>query len=136
MPERIPTIGATASLAKRVTEEDVASFAAITGDFNPLHMDSEFASKSRFGERIAHGLLVAGLISAVLGTKLPGPGSIYLSQSLGFRKPVRIGDTITARVTVTDYDSERRIVTLETGCQNQDGVVVLTGEARLLLEEA
>ena len=128
------SIGETASLSKTVTALDIRTFAEVTGDTNPLHLDAEFARHTRFGERIAHGLLTAGLISAVLGTKLPGPGAIYLSQTLQFRRPVKIGDTITATVTVSEYDAERHVVTLETNCSNQDGVVVLRGEAALLLE--
>jgi 3-hydroxybutyryl-CoA dehydratase len=133
--ERSVSIGETASLTKTITEADISLFAGVTGDFNPLHVDGEFAKRTRFGERIAHGLLTAGLISAVLGTRLPGPGSIYLSQSLNFRRPVKIGDTVTATVKVSDYDVEKRIITLETSCYNQDGDVVLSGEAVLLLED-
>lgn len=136
MGERSLSVGQTASLTKTITEADISLFARVTGDFNPLHTNAEFAKTTRFGERIAHGLLAAGLISAVLGTQLPGPGSIYLSQSLKFHKPVKIGDTITATVTVSSHDAKKRIVTLETICHNQDGVVVLSGEAVLLLEEA
>lgn len=135
MRESTISIGDTASLTKTVSEADISLFAGVTGDLNPLHIDKEFAKKSRFGERIAHGLLSAGLISAVLGTRLPGPGSIYLSQSLNFHKPVKIGDTITATVKVSAYNEEKRIVTLETTCYNQDGVMVLSGEAVVLLEE-
>ena len=130
----VPAIGDRASLSKTITEADVTLFAGVTGDFNPLHLDAEYAKTTRFGGRIAHGLLTAGLISAVLGTRMPGPGSIYLSQSLVFRRPVRIGDTITATATVSSYDAEKRIVRLDTTCINQEGVVVLTGEAALLLE--
>jgi len=135
MGEESVSIGETAALTKTVTEADICLFAGVTGDFNPLHIDGQFAKRTRFGERIAHGLLSAGLISAVLGTRLPGPGSIYLSQSLNFHKPVKIGDTITATVKVTAYNEEKRIVTLETKCYNHDGVVVLSGEAVVLLEE-
>jgi len=130
----VPAIGDSASLSKTITEADLTLFAGVTGDFNPLHLDAEYAKTTRFGGRIAHGLLTAGLISAVLGTRMPGPGSIYLSQSLVFRRPVRIGDTITATATVSNYDAEKRIVRLDTTCINQEGVVVLTGEAALLLE--
>jgi len=135
MGEGVVSTGEMASLTKTVTEADIALFAGVTGDFNPLHIDREFAKRTRFGERIAHGFLSAGLISAVLGTKLPGPGSIYLRQSLNFHKPVKIGDTITAIVKVTAYNEEKRIVTLETNCYNQDGVMVLSGEAVVLSEE-
>lgn len=129
------SIGQRASFTKTVTEADISLFAGVTGDLNPLHVDKEFAKKTRFGERIAHGFLTAGLISAVLGTRLPGPGSIYLSQSLNFHRPVKAGDTITATVEVSTYNEEKGIVTLETNCHNQDGVVVLSGEAVVLLEE-
>ena len=135
MGQRSVSTGETASLTKTVTEADISLFAGVTGDFNPLHIDGEFAKRTRFGERIAHGFLTAGLISAVVGTRLPGPGSIYLSQSLNFHRPVKIGDTITATVKVSAYNEEKRIVTLETNCYNQDGVVVLSGEAVVLLEE-
>ena len=134
MGEESVSLGETASLTKTITEADIALFAGLTGDFNPLHLDKEFAKRTRFGERIAHGLLTAGLISAVLGTSLPGPGSIYLSQSLNFHEPVKIGDTITAAVKVSAYNREKRVVTLETKCHNQDGIVVLSGKAVLLLE--
>lgn len=135
MGGRPVSIGQRASFTKTITEADISLFAGVTGDLNPLHVDKEFAKRTRFGERIAHGFLTAGLISAVLGTRLPGPGSIYLSQSLTFQKPVKIGDTITATVEVTAYHKEKRIVTLETKCHNQDSVVVLSGEAVVLLEE-
>jgi 3-hydroxybutyryl-CoA dehydratase len=129
------SIGETASLSKTISEADIVLFAGVTGDFNPLHLDAEYAKTTRFGERIAHGLLTAGLISAVLGTRLPGPGAIYLGQTLNFRKPVKIGDTITATAKVSSFDPEKRIVKLETNCYNQDGVLVLGGEAVLLLEQ-
>ena len=135
MGARSISIGETASLSKTISEADIVLFAGVTGDFNPLHLDAEYAKKTRFGERIAHGLLTAGLISAVLGTRLPGPGAIYLGQTLNFRKPVKIGDTITATAKVSSYDPEKRIVKLETNCYNQDGVLVLGGEAVLLLEK-
>jgi len=129
------SVGETASLSKTISEADIVLFAGVTGDFNPLHLDREYAKTTRFGERIAHGLLTAGLISAVLGTRLPGPGAIYLGQTLSFRKPVKIGDTITATAKVSSYDPEKRIVKLETNCYNQEGVLVLAGEAVLLLEK-
>lgn len=128
------TPGQTATWTKTITEADVVAFAGITGDFNPLHVDREYAARSRFGERIAHGLLTAGLVSAVLGMRLPGPGGIFLSQTLQFLKPVRFGDTITARAEVTHWRAERRILTLRTTCSNQRGETVLDGEASLLVE--
>ena len=127
-------VGERASIGKEVTEDDITSFARITGDYNPVHIDPEFASTTRFKGRIAHGMLSAGLISAVLGTKLPGPGCIYLSQSLRFIRPVRIGDTLTAEVEVTDWNPTKRIIHLNTRCFNQAGEDVVTGEAVLLVE--
>lgn len=127
--------GQKATWTKTITEADVYAFAGITGDFNPLHVDREYAAGSRFGERIAHGMLTAGLISAVLGMQLPGPGGIFLSQSLKFLKPVRFGDTITAEAEVLSYRPERRILTLRTICTNQRGEAVIEGEAALLVEK-
>ncbi|MCG0278274.1 MAG: MaoC family dehydratase [Thermanaeromonas sp.] len=122
-------IGQKASLSKTITETDIYAFAGITGDFNPVHVDAEFAKKTIFKERIAHGLLTAGLISAVLGTKLPGPNSIYLKQELEFTAPVRIGDTITAEVEVLEKKPEKKILRLKTIAVNQKGDTVLRGEA-------
>lgn len=134
MPEFTP--GQKATFTKTITEADVSAFAGITGDFNPLHVDAGFARRSRFGERIAHGMLTAGLISAVLGMRLPGPGGIFLSQTLKFLKPVRIGDTITAEAEVVSYRQDKRILTLRTTCRNQDGLAVVEGEAVLLVDPA
>lgn len=127
-------IGQRASFTKTVTEADVTTFAGLTGDFNPLHVDAEYAGKSRFGQRVAHGIFTAGLISAVLGTKLPGPGGIYLSQQIEFLAPVFIGDTITATVEVSAWRPEKRIITLKTDAYNQAGKQVVTGQAVLLVE--
>ena len=127
--------GQRASMTKTITETDVYAFAGITGDFNPLHVDAEYARRSRFGERIAHGILTAGLISAVLGMRLPGSGAIYLSQSLKFLKPVRLGDTVTATAEVVAYRADRRILTLRTACTNQHGDTVAQGESVLLVDE-
>lgn len=121
-------VGDTAEMSKTVTEEDIVLFAKITGDYNPVHVSREFAEKTRFGERIAHGMLSAGLISAVIGMKLPGPGCLYLSQTLNFRGPVKIGDEITARVEVAEVISEKRL-RLKTECLNQRSETVLDGEA-------
>ncbi|MGZ8463687.1 MAG: MaoC family dehydratase [Candidatus Deferrimicrobiaceae bacterium] len=121
-------VGDTAELSKTVTEEDIVLFAKVTGDFNPVHVSEEFAKKTRFGGRIAHGMLSAGLISAVIGMKLPGPGCLYLSQTLNFRGPVKIGDEITARVEVAEVISEKRL-RLKTECLNQRSETVLDGEA-------
>jgi 3-hydroxybutyryl-CoA dehydratase len=128
-------VGDVAELAKTVTESDITLFAGVTGDFNVVHIDAEAAKKSVFGERIAHGMLSAGFISAVLGMRLPGSGSIYLSQTLRFRKPVRIGDTVTARVEVLEVIVPKRRVRLATTCRNQNGEVVVEGEALVMLEK-
>jgi len=128
--------GEQASFAKTVTEGDVTGFAGIIGDFNPIHVDAEYARKSRFGRRVAHGMLTGGLISAVLGNRLPGPGAIYLSQQLEFLAPVYIGDTITAVVEVVEWRPEKRIITLKTDAYNQDERQVATGKAVLLVDRA
>ncbi|MFW5790128.1 MAG: MaoC family dehydratase [Bacillota bacterium] len=126
-------VGDTASFSKTITESDVSNYAGITGDFNPVHIDQEYAKNSFFKDRIVHGMLSAGLISAVLGTKLPGPGAIYLSQDLKFRKPVKINDTITAKVEVTEKKPEKKILKLKTICFNQKDDEVLTGNAEIML---
>ncbi len=126
--------GMTASLEQTVSGEDVARFGEVTGDNNPLHFDAEFAATTVFGAPIAHGILSAGYISAVIGTRLPGPGTIYLSQQLRFKAPVRIGDTVTARVTVVAVDRARRRARLETACL-VGGEIVLEGEALVLVPE-
>jgi len=128
-------VGRWAETRRTVTETDVVLFAAVTGDHNPVHMDEVAARASRFGGRIAHGMLTAGLVSAVLGTKLPGPGSIYVGLTLRFTRPVRIGDTVTARVEVVEVLVEKRRVRLSTVCRNQDGERVLEGEATVLVPE-
>jgi len=120
--------GQSADLTKVITEEDILRFAEITGDRNPVHISEEFAAQTRFGERIAHGILTAGLISAVIGMKLPGPGCLYVSQTLAFLAPVKIGDEITARAEVVEVISGKRLK-LRTLCINQREEVVLEGEA-------
>ena len=122
------SVGQKASFGKTITEADVVLFAAVTGDTNPMHLNAEYAKDSIFGERIAHGMLAAGLITKVMGTQLPGPGTIYLSQSLRFRKPVRIGDTVTATVEITALNAEKHRATLTTVCAVK-GEPVLEGEA-------
>ncbi len=129
-------IGATSEWRKTVTETDVILYAGITGDFNPVHVDAVAAAASQFGGRIAHGMLTAGFISAAIAHGVPGPGSVYLSQSLAFRHPVRIGDTVTARVEVVEIKARTRRVRLSTVCRNQDGKVVLDGEAVVLVPSA
>ncbi|MEI3305072.1 MAG: MaoC family dehydratase [Dysosmobacter sp.] len=123
--------GQTASFSKTITEHDVYTFAGVTGNLNPAHINEPFARQTQFHGRIAHGMLSAGLI-AVIGMHLPGPGTIYLGQELSFRSPVRIGDTITATVTVRSLNPERNRAELDTVCTNQDGVQVVTGTAKVM----
>ena len=127
-------VGEQASLSKTVTDSDVATFAELIGDHNPIHTDDEYARNSRFGRRVAHGIFTGGLISAVLGNHLPGPGAIYLSQQLEFLAPVFIGDTITAVVEVTSWRPEKRIITFKTDAYNQEEKQVVTGQSVLLVE--
>lgn len=122
------SVGQSAEMTKVFTEEDIFLFAGITGDRNPVHISKEYAEKTRFGERIAHGILTAGLISAVIGMKLPGPGCLYVSQTLQFMAPVKIGDEITARAEIVEVISEKRL-RLRTQCINQRKETVLDGEA-------
>ena len=121
-------VGDMAEMTKVFTEEDVYLFAGITGDRNPVHISKEYAAKTRFRERIVHGILTTGLISATIGTKLPGTGCLYLSQTIEFRKPVKIGDEITARVEIVELVSEKRL-RLRTQCVNQRQEIVIDGEA-------
>jgi len=125
-------VGMTAEIGHKVSEADIVDFARVTGDNNPVHLDEAYAQGTPFKGRIAHGMLTAGLISAVLGTKLPGPGCIYMSQTLAFRAPVRIGDTVTTRVTVKEVIADKRRVKLETVCLVNDKSV-LDGEALLMV---
>jgi len=128
-------VGDTASFEKTVSDEDIAAFARVTGDEQPLHLDNAFAATTRFKKRIAHGMLSAGYISAALGTQLaPQATVVYLSQSLRFMRPVYPGDTISAKLEVTSVDPEKRFVTCTTECVNQEGQTVLTGEATVLLD--
>lgn len=129
------TVGRSAEFSKTISDADVMTFAQVTGDFNPVHVDEAAAAKTRFGGRIAHGMLSAGFVSAAIGNKLPGAGSIYLAQTLRFTLPVRIGDTITATIAVTEILPKRR-VRLSTLCTNQNGEKVLDGEATVMLDEA
>lgn len=124
--------GDTASFAKTITDTDVKMFAGTTGDFNPVHINKEFAKDTRFKDRIVHGMLVASLFSTVLGTQLPGEGAIYMGQELKFTKPVYLEDTITATVTVTEINTEKNRVILETIATNQNGDVVIKGSALLM----
>jgi 3-hydroxybutyryl-CoA dehydratase len=127
------TVGDSAEVSKTITDEDVRAFAELTGDRNPVHLDEEYAAATRFGRRIAHGMLGASLVSAVLAGELPGPGSVYLSQTLRFTAPVFLGDTVTARVTVRHVREDKPVVTLETVCTNQRGERVVEGEAVVLV---
>jgi 3-hydroxybutyryl-CoA dehydratase len=122
-------VGDAAQFAKTIAESDIYLYAGVTGDLNPAHVNEEYAKNTFFKTRIAHGMLLAGLISAVIGTILPGPGTIYISQELNFRAPVRIGDTITAHVEVVQVISEKNRIRLKTFCVKQDETTVLDGEA-------
>ena len=124
--------GMSASFGKTVTDADVMMFAGVSGDTNPVHLNNDFASKTMFKGRIAHGMFGAALISAVLGTKLPGPGCIYVNQNLKFKAPVRIGDTLIARVTVKAMNPEKKLVTLDTVCTVADKPVI-EGEATVMV---
>jgi acyl dehydratase len=126
-------IGDCASRSKIFSDDDVRQFAEVSGDKNPLHLDDDYAAQTRFKRRLVHGMLTAGLVSAVLGTELPGEGSIYLRQTINFRAPVFIGEEITATVSVSAIRADKPIVTLETICKNQRGETVLDGEAVLLV---
>lgn len=123
------SLGDSARFTKTIAESDIYLYAGISGDTNPAHLDETYASGTFFKTRIAHGMLSAGLISAVLGTQLPGPGGIYLHQELSFEAPVRIGDTITAIVRVIEIDIDANRITLETICENQEGTCVISGRA-------
>jgi len=128
-------VGQSASLTRTVTAEEVETFARATGDNNPVHLDEGYASRTRFGHRIAHGMLIASYISALLGSKFPGPGTIYMSQALKFLRPVYLGDEVTVTVTVSAYRPERAILTLDAAVRNKWGDIVLAGEAVCLVED-
>ena len=131
----LPRVGDRAEFEKTVTADDIADFARVTGDTNPLHRDAAYAAKTRFKEPIAHGMLSAGYISAVLGTKLaPSCCAVYVSQSLRFLRPVKVGDTIKAVAEVKGIEPEKRLYTIETDCFNQNGEPVVKGEAVVLLD--
>ena len=122
------SVGMTATFAKTITEADIVLFAGVSGDNNAVHINEEFASTTPFKGRIAHGMLSASVISAAIANKLPGPGTIYMQQSLAFKAPVKAGDTVHAKVTVSRMIPEKRLVFLETVCSVR-GAVVITGEA-------
>ena len=125
-------IGMFEEVGKTITEADVVNYAGLSLDINPIHLNNEYAKNSIFKERIVHGMLTSGLISAVLGTKVPGEGSIYLSQTLKFISPVKIGDTITAKAEIIDINPEKKIITIKTTCINQNKNIVIDGEAKVL----
>ncbi len=127
------SIGQREEMTKTISDSDVVLFAQITGDINPVHLDGSYAQKSIFKRRVVHGMLTASLISAVLGTKLPGHGSVYLGQRLNFKKPVFIGDTVTTIVEVLEKNETKRLLKLLTLCKNQNGDVVIDGEAMIYL---
>ena len=127
------SVGDSAEITKTIEQDDVQAFADVTGDHNPVHVDEAFAKTTRFGRRIAHGMLTASLISSVLANKLPGEGSVYLGQTLQFVAPVFPGDAITARVTVKEIREDKPILKLETLCSNQHGKIVIRGEASVLI---
>ncbi len=127
--------GMQATFSKTITEADIVLFAAVSGDNNAMHVNEEFAATTRFGGRIAHGFLTASVISAAVANRLPGPGTIYLSQQLHFRAPVRIGQTVHATVSISAIDRERRRVTLETVCRVGE-TVVIDGEALVMTTSA
>lgn len=129
------SVGQTATFSKTVGEADIALYAGVSGDTNPVHLDADYAGQTPFKGRIAHGMLSAGFISAVLGTKLPGPGAIYMSQTLRFKAPVRIGDTVVARCTITALDTAKRRATLECRCTVGE-TTVIEGEAVVLVPAA
>lgn len=122
------TVGQSAELVRVVGTADIEAFAMVSGDNNPVHLDDAYAATTPFGERIAHGMLSASYISAILGTRLPGPGAIYLSQTLRFRRPVKVGDQVTARTTISALDQAKGRVTFDTVCEVA-GKAVLEGEA-------
>jgi 3-hydroxybutyryl-CoA dehydratase len=129
-------IGDAAALSLVADAETVNAYARLTGDLNPVHLDEDYAARSFFKKRVAHGLLAAGLIGAVMGTRLPGPGSIYLRQELDFKSPVFLGETITARVQVLEKFDRQEKIKLRTWVENQDGRVVLDGSAVVLFRPA
>ena len=129
-------VGDAAEFTKTVSESDVYLFAGVTGDLNPAHVNEAYAKNTFFKGRIAHGMLSAGFISAILGTKLPGPGTIYLRQELNFLAPVLFGDTITARAEAVEVITEKNRVRFKTTCRNQDGKIVLDGEAVVMAPKA
>ena len=126
-------VGDTAEYSRTISDTDVRAFATLTGDHNPVHLDEDYARDTRFGRRIAHGMLTVSIISSVIANKLPGEGTIYLGQTLQFVAPVYLDDTVTARVTVLKIREDKPIATLETVCVNQRGETLIKGEATVLI---
>ena len=126
------SVGQSAELSRAVGATDIEAFAEVSGDNNPVHLDAAYAETTQFGGRIAHGMLSAAYISAVIGTRLPGPGSIYLSQSLRFRRPVKIGDVVTARATIASLEADKGRAIISTVCE-VGGKVVVDGEALIMV---
>ncbi len=126
--------GMTDVFSKTVTEADIMAFAGVSGDTNPVHLDEEFASGTMFKTRIAHGMLSAGFISTVFGTKLPGPGCIYIAQNLKFKAPVKVGDTVVARVTAIEKMDDKKMIKFETVCTVKDKPVI-TGDATIMVPD-
>lgn len=131
----IPQTGDRASRSLTISDDTIRAFAEVTGDHNPLHLDDDYAAGTRFGRRIAHGMIAAGLVSAAIANDLPGPGTVYLNQTLKFRLPVYPGDTVTATLEVLSVRQDKPIATLSTVCTNLDGDVLLEGEAVVLAVE-
>jgi 3-hydroxybutyryl-CoA dehydratase len=127
------TPGTQASFSKTITEADVSNFSGLTGDFSPLHLDAEFSRQTRYGRRIVQPMLAAGLISAVMNTRLPGPCAIPLSHHIEFLDPIFIGDTLTAQVEVLAWQPEKNLITLKTSCRNQDSRQVVAGQAVMMI---
>jgi len=127
-------VGMTDVFSKTVTEADIMAYAGVSGDTNPVHLNEEFAAQTMFKARIAHGMLSSGFISAVFGTKLPGPGCIYIAQNLKFKAPVKIGDTVVARVTALEKDDAKKMIKFETVCTVGD-TAVITGDATIMIPD-
>ena len=126
-------VGQSVEVPTVVTAHIVELFAEATGDRNPVHLDEEYAAKTKFGGRIAHGMLTAGFVSAAIASKLPGPGSIYMGQTLRFTRPVKLGDTVTVKLEVIEIIAEKKRVRLSTVCTNQNGETVMEGEATVMV---
>jgi 3-hydroxybutyryl-CoA dehydratase len=135
LPYETINIGDSGSITKTITNEELIQFAKLTGDVNPIHFDDEYAKTTQFQGRIVHGMLVASYISTVLGTKLPGKDTIYLSQYVQFKRPVKIGDTLTITATVIEKRDDKKIIALKTEVTNQHGEIVLTGTANVMKNE-